>query len=123
MKSIRYILTGQPTTLEDCLHMGGGAGGQVVLSLDVERSLWEQDDCLVLVARLDWLLGDRSAQTRHVCGSMRRLADASIDHALAVERANLKLDELLARLSSAGIAAAGAQERFAPEMLAAAECK
>lgn len=118
MRSLRYILTGRPVTLDDCLLAAPAGRAAIKLATHMETLVGEQRVLTQLVAKLTWQFAGRKVKLHVVCGVLRD-SDSRSEIAEAVRRANGRLAQLESRLRAAA-SVDGIGGRFAAERLEAA---
>lgn len=119
MRSLRYILTGRPVTLDDCLLAAPAGRAAIKLATNVETLVGEQVVLTQLMAKLTWQFAGRKVKLHVVCGVLRD-SDSRSEIVEAVRRANGRLAQLESRLRAAAASVDGIGGRFAAERLEAA---
>jgi len=112
MKSLSYILTDRPRTLDDCLDLARKTGqAKAQLSLTSEVTVGDTHILKQLLAMLDWQFDDRTAACASVCGGFFLDAPPS-ERRRRVLRANHELGRLVSWVESCGVVVEASDCRF-----------
>ena len=112
MKSLRYIFSRQPRTLDDCLDFARSERPrQVRLELQIEDVGAEFRALVQLIGRYRWDWGNRSICCDEVYGGLSLPATACSQETVFLE-ANHRLENRLVAIQQAGIEVAGKKKRF-----------
>jgi len=112
MRSIGYLITGRPTTMDDFLHLSRKQPPtRVEVSLGSEEFIADRTVITELVARYDWRFPALTACCEQVCGRLSLLDDRPTRRR-RLERANESLQRSLERLRARGIAVSHHHSRF-----------
>ena len=112
MRTLRYLLTGGPRSLDDCLDRSKHAPPEsVAVELQARPVFSEVYDMVELRAVCDWRFNGTTVRTHEVCGVIfDRDSDDVRRQQLA--GANRRLERLLEQVGALGVHPAGADRRF-----------
>ena len=112
MRSIRYLITGKPVKIDDCLDLcRRQVPREVVLDLTADDFVTEQAVLTELVARYLWRFPSREAACEEVCGRFSTFDDGWTKRR-RIAQANKHLRRRLDRLGTLGIAVCSEAKRF-----------
>lgn len=117
MKSIRYLLGGQPHKLDDCFDLARKLTPHRV-ALDLCARPWATDLELFLdlIARYQWRFPGAACECEELCAEVRLRSDRRRQQR-AVAQANQRLERCLRRMEQIGIPLNGRENRFSESVL------
>lgn len=112
MKSVRYLIMGRPTKMDDCLDLcGKRPATRVAVDLEVDDFVGDQAVITELIAQYSWRFGSLQATCEEVCGRYSTSDDRETRQR-RVDQANERLRRSLERLKKHGIEVCNGQGRF-----------
>ena len=115
MRSLRYIIGGNPHNLDDCIDMVQKTGvvpNSVVL--DLEFFEYPHDELIMIKQMISvyvWKFTDKIIKYEKICGACI-FTEKEKRQKRSVDNANIRLENSLSKIDSLGIDVTGKEKRF-----------